>query len=388
MKFFAGEWVSDSIVFRVVNKLDSHKDSVKVNFDLTEGDGSLTVQSAYTDKNGLTSTKWKLGSGSCEQKLKASTYDLSGNYLTSTDLVAYGFRTDEWDACSGLIDGSIGGMVMDTINKVTFMIAYGGLYKQGERYFTWEEVLTPVFYPYSPRTINIDKNGIIYISTGNGNLMKSNDHGESWKACTNPYPDAEYYYVSVSNDNSVWVFAWDHKTRYSKDGCNTWTDIENTDIHGFGDYFRLKDGSLLFHGSDCCSLYRSFDEGVTWSKIETPGYSLKLFVDEKDDIFIVTQENGMSIYSSTDYCATFNRVISVNPEWGGAMENTISKYGNFYYIIIPGFGILRSTDLTNPDDYEVYYKNSNLNNLFIDHNGVLIAKDWNYKTVYYRKNSK
>jgi hypothetical protein len=387
MKFFAGEWVNDSIIFKVGSKLDSFKDSVKVNFDLVEGDGSITVQSEYTDKNGLTSTRWKLGSGSFEQKLRARTYDLSGKYLTSTDLTAYGFRTNAWDAYSGSPDGNMMGMVADTVNKFTLMINYNQIFRQGQKYFLWEPVKDTLLV--LPSTINIDGNGVIYVITLNGDLLKSTDHGVSWKTCTKPYPDiSNNIYVSVSNDNSIWVFAFDHKTRYSRDGGITWTDIENEDINGFGDYFRLKDGSILFHGSDCCSLYRSFDDGVTWIKIETPGYSLKLFVDDKDEIFIITQKDGLTIYSSTDYCVTYNPVISVNPDWTTSMENTFSKWGNFYYIIIPGFGIFRSTDLTNPDDYEVYYKNPNLTNLFIDHNGVLIAKDKDYKTVYYRKNSK
>jgi len=67
------------------------------------------------------------------------------------------------------------------------------------------------------------------------------------------------------------------------------------------------------------------------------------------------------------------------------MENTFNKWGNFYYIIIPGYGILKSSDLIH---YEVYWHNTDLRNLFIDYNGVLIAKDWDWKTVYYRKNSK
>jgi hypothetical protein len=66
------------------------------------------------------------------------------------------------------------------------------------------------------------------------------------------------------------------------------------------------------------------------------------------------------------------------------MQNTFNKQGSFYYIILPGYGILKSPDL---NTYEVYWVNNNLNNLFIDHNGVLIAKDWNMNTVYYRNNS-
>jgi photosystem II stability/assembly factor-like uncharacterized protein len=277
------------------------------------------------------------------------------------------------------------GMVADTVNKFTLMIAYGGLYRQGEKYYEWDKIDNPLLN--SSGSIKMDSNGIIYITTGSGDIMRSNDHGETWKTCTKPYPDYPYFiYSSVSNDNWIWVFQWDHNTRFSKDGGNTWNDAgSNLSSYGYGNIFRLKDGSLLFHGSNCCSLNRSFNDGLTWNKIETPGYSIKLFVNDKDEIFIVTQENGITIYKSTDYALTFTSVITVSPDWGTSdNDNIFNKWGNFYYVLIPGWGILKSADLTH---YEEYWRNPNLRDLFIDHNGVLVAKDWNMNTVYYMNNS-
>ena len=385
LEFLAGEWVGDSIGFRSVNNIDPINDTVKVIFEIAKGSGNITLQSANTDKNGLIYTKWKLGTGSFKQILRAKTYDLSGKYLTSTDLVEYGFRNDEWDTCSFFPDANMLGMVADTVNKFTLMINSNQIYKQGERYYLWEPVNNPALV--SPRTINMDRNRVIYVTTWSGELVKSTDHGVSWETCTKPFPDRPYYiYIDVSNDNYVWVFAWDHPTRFSKDGGITWNDAgSDLSSFGYGNIFRLKDGSLLFHGSNCCSLNRSFDNGLTWTKIATPGYSIKLFVDNKDEIFIVTQENGITIYKSTDYCSTFTSVTRVSPEWGTSdNDNIFSKWNNFYYILIPGWGILKSADLTH---YEEFWHNSNLRDLFIDHNGVLIAKDWNMNTVYYRKNS-
>jgi hypothetical protein len=66
------------------------------------------------------------------------------------------------------------------------------------------------------------------------------------------------------------------------------------------------------------------------------------------------------------------------------MDNSLAKWGNYYYVLIQGWGILRSADLIN---YEEYWFNKSLSKLFIDHNGDLIAKDQSSNTVYYRKNS-
>jgi hypothetical protein len=191
--------------------------------------------------------------------------------------------------------------------------------------------------------------------------------------------------MHVSNDNYIWIYKFDYPTKYSKDGGNTWlTAGSGLSSYGFGDVFRLKNGSLLFHGSNCCSLSRSDDDGATWTHIATPGLSTKLYVNEKDEIFICTQLSGCWIYKSTDMGATFQSVYGVSPVFGTTMDNVFNKWKDFYYILIPGFGILKSSDLTH---YQIYWLNYDLENLFIDHNGVLIAKDWNLKTVYYRKNT-
>lgn len=41
----------------------------------------------------------------------------------------------------------------------------------------------------------------------------------------------------------------------------------------------------------------------------------------------------------------------------------------------------------NQVEYENYRVNTDLMDLFIDHKGVLIAKDHDYETVYYRNNT-
>jgi hypothetical protein len=382
-RFLEGEWVNDSILFSTSTYSESGREKIRVKFDILMGGGNVTANEAYTDSFGNVKTKWQLGSASFQQILRATSYDMSGNYLTSTDLTAYGFRTGQWNAWNGNTDGNIMGMVADTVNKVTFMVTNNTVFRQGERYYLWEALTDPLIS--SARTINIDKNGIIYVTTWNGTVAKSTDHGATWTGCTKPYPARPYFvYISVSNDNYLWVYDLDDPIKFSADGGTTWTNAGvGMTGNGYRDVFRLKDGSLLFHGSDCCSLFRSTDNGTTWSTITAPGYTQKLFVNDADEIFTCAEGDGMAIYKSDNYGATFTLVNKTYPEWGGSMENTFTRWGNFYYILIPGYGILKSSDLIH---YEDYWVNSRLMDLFIDHNGVLIAKDMNYNIVYYRKN--
>ena len=374
---------SFNVVLRVYNIRKPVPVQLKIVFDVIEGGGSVSREIFFTDGATSVTTTWTLGTNSLNHRLRASLYKPDGDYLTSTDLMAITFRENEWDAVSTDPDGHMTGMVADTIAGITLMVTNGKVYKQGSKYFLWEQVVHQVLE--SPRTVEMDSNGTIYVSTWNGEVLRSTDHGESWKKCTKPYPDHPYYiYMHVSNDNYIWVFKFDYPTKFSGNGGITWqTAGSDLSSYGFGDVFRLKNGTLLFHGSNCCSLSRSDDNGLTWTHIETPGYSTKLYVNDKEEIFICNQEGGFTILKSTDMGATYRRLFNCWPQFGTTMDNIFNRWGNTYYILVPGFGILKSDDL---EHYETYWLNNELNNLFIDHNGVLIAKDWNNNTVYYRKN--
>jgi hypothetical protein len=379
-KYEIGETVD--VLFRAFNN-NEMEESLKVDFELLSGDGALSQLTEYTDENGMTMTKWTLGSGAGEQKLRASTYDASGKFLTSSELYVYALADNEWNTLNNSPDGDIIDIATDTINSVTIMITYNMLFRQGTNYYEWTEINEPDIN--SPRTIDVDRNGIFYVSNYNGSMFKSIDHGYSWLACTKPFAEVwDIVKINITSDNYVWAYTWDHTVRYSKDGGNTWQDVGSGMTQGFGDIFRLNDGSLLYHGSDCCSLYRSFDETQTWEKIETPGFSIKLFIDKNEMITVCTQENGITLYNSIDFGLTFTKAHNVYPQYGTGMDNSFTKWKNTYYVLIPGYGILKSPDLIH---YEDYWIKPAVRNLFIDHNGVLIAREMNNYTVHYRRNT-
>jgi hypothetical protein len=96
-RFLAGEWVNDSVSIISYNYATNVSEQIRVVFEVVKGGGSVTSTEIITNSHGIASTKWQLGFGSTDQVLRARSYDMSGKYLTSTDLVAYGFRPGEWD---------------------------------------------------------------------------------------------------------------------------------------------------------------------------------------------------------------------------------------------------------------------------------------------------
>ncbi len=380
-KHFAGEDVGDSIVFISVNGQNQNSGRLNVKFEVVSGDGTIDKTNVLSDKNGQASLHWKLGDGAFKQTLRASVYNSYGTYLTASDLIAYGFRKGEWDAYTGDPDGNIMDLFANSSAGLTLMVANSRLYRQTDRYYEWLEFNNSMLQ--SARTLHADSNGVIYVSTWEGDIIKSSDNGLSWSKCTKPYPDRPYYIFNcVSNDGYLWAHYFGYPVKISKDGGISWYEAgSEVRESGIQDVFRLKNGALLFHGSNASSLFISRDDGLSWEKIPVPGYSLKLFVGENDEILICTQENGMTIYRAEKPGDEFVKVHNVSPEWTTGMNNTFTKQNGIYYVLIPGYGILKTSDLIH---YEDFWKNSKLRDLFIDHNGVFIAKDTDFKTVYYR----
>lgn len=379
-RFDADQADAVPVEYYVTDLLNQTKDPFRVEFEVLKGGGQLTSSTAYTDSTGMAKTTWKLGTSSFQQTVRAISYRSDGKRLTWSDYSVFAFRKGQWDEVTGSLEGNMSGMAADTVSKVTLMLAGGTIYRQSYKYYRWEALNNT--QAFQPRTLHIGRDNVIYTSTWNGEIYKTYDHGDSWIKCTKPYPDHPYYiFFYVANDNWLWAYKFDYPTRFSKDGGKTWQEAgSGLSSYGYGDVFRLKNGTLLFHGSNCCSLSRSDDNGATWTHIETPAYSHKMYVNEKDEVFITTQENGCTFYRSKDMGVTWQRLYSVYPEFGTSMDNVFNKFGDTYYVQIPGFGVLRSKDLIT---YEVFYQNYEINNLYIDHNGVLVAKDWDSSTIWY-----
>jgi hypothetical protein len=256
-KYESGDPVD--VFFRAIN-LNESEESLKVDFEVVSGDGNLSQPTDYTDENGMVMTRWTLGSG--EQKLRASSYDATGKFLTASELVTYAFTDNEWNTLKTSPDGDILDLASDTINGVTIMATYYMLYRQGPRYYDWVEITSPAIS--FPRTVDADRNGVFYVSNIYGTLYKSTDRGYTWLECTKPFPDVSNILIlKITSDNYLWAYTWNQKVRYSKDGGNSWQEVGSGMAQGFGDIYRLKDGSLIYHGADCCSLYRSLDETQT-----------------------------------------------------------------------------------------------------------------------------
>lgn len=380
-RVFAGETINVNLTMR--DHLYGSQDAAKVEFGIVSGGGSVSDISPMI-VNGKVTTVWTPGSDSFKNILRADIYRHDGFHITSRDLNGYCFVPGRWEKIIEDPDKGFSDMAADTVAGVTLALSSGKVYQQGNRYYIWNELKDPLII--DPRSIDVDPAGIFYITTWNGDVLKSKDHASTWAQCRKPYPEIPYFiYFTVSNDGYLWAGRFDSPSKFSRDGGSTWLPAgENFPSSYNGNIFRLKNGAIVCHGTnkpDKKRLQISWDDGLTWVLRETPGYSTNMYVKENDEIIIGTQDNGYTFYSTADLGLTYQRLHSVYPQWGTSPDNNlVHKSKNIYYIGIPGFGVLESSDLVH---YTTLWSSDDIWELFVDHEGTLIVRSRNWQGAYY-----
>lgn len=380
-KTLAGNYFNDSIsVFVSGYEYGNSVSGLSAILTVEKGGGSVH-QSNLDIVNGYASTKWKSGTISCDQRLRVDIYSKNNTLINQLYFHGNAFRTGIWDTITSQPDVLIMDILADTSSHKTFMINSNGLFRQKDNYFNWEQYYIGQISPFR---LFMDGNGFIYLSTWNGQIYKSIDGGNFWSLCQSPIEGHPYYYyMTVSNDGYLWASTPEYpkSLRCSRDGGLTWT----ADTAGLnedelvGDIYRLNTGELLFH-TKSTTLYKSTDDGKSWKPEPVPEYSIKLYVTDKEEIIIINQDNGITIYKSTDLGQTYKKVYNVLPEYGTTMEKSILKKGDYYYILIPGYGIIRTPDF---DNFETFWRNTEIVYLYLTYDGVIICKGFDNDVVYY-----
>ena len=121
--------------------------------------------------------------------------------------------------------------------------------------------------------------------------------------------------------------------------------------------------------------------GINWLPISTlPKFTSKIYVTEKDEIIAINQESGMSIYKLANGSQIFTRVYSLMASYSTApMKDVFNEINGYYYICIPGAGILKTINF---NSFELVYDNSDIRGLMIDHNGVFFVTNKDFNKVY------
>ena len=375
-----GEYLEDSIYIKIYNQIALGKiKNFKIDFSVASGDGTMDDHEVMTDANGIATTHWKLGKGKFKQTASAKIYNPEGIFLSQIQFTAYGRLHNAWHDVDFPPLSKLSDLESDTVNHISWMISSGRIYKRGDNFMNWQLDGANI---KGPLEIKIDKNGVTYIVTWYGELFKTNDFGQNWIKCTNPIPNHfTRFNFYTTNEGYIRAKAPQESILWqSKDGGLTWSILQTDFISGF----RLKNGWIISHfDKPYNSIWKSEDDGKTWTMLSVTHYPFFVYVTANDDIIVCNQENGVSVYKSTDMGQSFTRIYNVQTIFG--VGSMIRKYGSWYYFLIEGYGVLKTCDFK---EFETILDEPYIHSLYIDHTGSIAVTGWLEKdnhTYYYNK---
>ncbi len=380
-KAFGGEYLQDSIFVTVYDQLNyRHIAGLDVEFEVVSGGGSIETQYTKTDSRGMAGARWKLGSQTGTQVVRVRVGKADGSVFLTLSFSASCFLPDTWNATTAYPDIGFSDMAADTVSGTTLAVSNSTMYIQGDRFYEWEQLGSVTFS--QPRRILFGNDRNFYAGTWDGRLYKSANLGLSWSECAKPWDNNSYfYYMGITSDNTLWATANGRGLRCSRDGGQSWT----TDTIGIdsgemlSDICRLSDGTLFFFTLSC-HLYKSTDGGHQWTSVPVPGYPLKLFVNENDELILFSQVNGITVYKSTDKGENFVSVKSVPVSFYTMMDHTVHRRGGIYYLLIPGYGILKTSDF---NTYTSFWQHNTARDMLMDATGNFLVTELQSGTVNY-----
>lgn len=339
----------------------------QLEIEVTQGGGSVDQNLIDIHTNGEMITKWKLGTESNIQILTCRILASDKEIYPEFTISATAYFTNSLNTLSSGYLVGIQDMVSDTLNQRSMMYNQGQMWVTTDEFYTWQAKGFP--FSTSVRMMDMSSDGIVFAAGWDGALYKTEDWGESWDYICNPIPESSTYYnFNITRDDYLWASKPSFGLYCSKDNGLTWTKdtiyiVDNTTL---GPIYKYSN-SYLSMASNPMSVIQSFDDGITWKTINTPDYSLSMYVPN-DSTIIVQNQGGFKLNKSKDDGQNYSQVLLVYPTMGGGdLWHIYNKYGNYYYVLVPGGGLWKTPNF---EEFEPIFQFETFQQkLFIDHKG-------------------
>ncbi len=337
---------------------------------VTTGGGRVDETVIEANSNGKMVTKWKLGSDSNTQIVKAKILDAENRLYCEFTIQATAFFYNNWNTITSGYLTQIEDMTFDTITNRSIMLSGKDLYNRGKKFNDWKIINNGG----RPNLLNLEVNskGLLYATAANGNLYLSTNWGQTWEFVNKPIPENNSsIHLTITPDDNIWIYKYELGMYCSIDGGATWTKDSTglTYTEELGRVYQFNENSHLVMESNH-NISQTFDNGISWKTINTPKYPKNMFVTDRNEIIVHSQGDSFTLEKSTDSGLTYRKVMSVSYDYTIWSWGTFQHFADKYYIIAPGGGIYQTKDF---EEFEKLITVDKQHELFIDHTGTIYA---------------
>lgn len=175
-----------------------------------------------------------------------------------------------------------------------------GLFKSINSGMDWSPLLiNDSLIDYDSRFLSVFTGRVIFITSKYGNILKSEDHGNTWISISICPSKNKVYDLASTNNGSV----------YAATSCGLWETNDLGETWYKLEAFPEKASSIVYidykgriYAGHASKLFLSEDHGSTWVDLNTPsGFEIGLeniIVDRNDDIFLIV--SNLPLIRSSD----------------------------------------------------------------------------------------
>lgn len=167
------------------------------------------------------------------------------------------------------------------------------------------------------------KNNRVFAGTTKSGVYFSSNNGTNWSKISGNYLLSDGVASLAYNGDKL--FAAEENVIITNDAGNTWTTA--ADLSGSYCETIIADSNMIFAGSYFGDLYKSDDNGITWSKISAFGRKLLSMAKKSDNLYV-----GCEFKNLNDTCRLF-----YSPDNGISWQD--KKLGSLLYLEIRAIAV-------------------------------------------------